>query len=87
MAVTAVGQPVSAIKVSATSGSFSSFTPVATSGYVITVSAGTDGGGVAATITGIAWATGVNDENDPDVAETLIADTGCPTAVTATRPS
>ena len=32
-------------------------------------------------------ATGVNDENDPDVAETLIADTGCPTAVTATRPS
>ena len=58
MAVTAVGQPVSAIKVSATSGSFSSFTPVATSGYVITVSAGTDGGGVAATITGIAWATG-----------------------------
>lgn len=58
MTVTAVGQPVAAIKSATASASFTSFTPNAGSSYVIGVSVGTDGSGTAASITGIAWATG-----------------------------
>jgi len=59
MAVTSLGQPVAAISPSASSGSFSSFTPNAGSSYYIQVAAASNGSGSpAATITGIAFASG-----------------------------
>lgn len=50
---------VTNVHVNASSGSFTSFSPVAGKAYLIGVSASTDGSGSpAATITGVAWATG-----------------------------
>src|SRR5215471_5717711 len=59
MAVTSLGQPVAAISPSASSGSFSSFTPNATSSYYLQIAAASNGSGSpAATITGVAFASG-----------------------------
>jgi len=58
MAVSIVGQPVSAIKSATQSASFASFSPTSNA-YIVKVSANSNGSGSpAATITGIAWATG-----------------------------
>lgn len=59
MTVGNAGQPVAAIKAGAsTAGSFASFTPNSGSAYVVGAAVGTDGSGTAATVSGIAWATG-----------------------------
>jgi hypothetical protein len=58
MAVSIVGQPVSAIKTVASSASFASFSPTSNA-YIIKCAAKTNGSGSpAASITGIAWASG-----------------------------
>src|SRR5215471_17164912 len=46
------------LKVNAASGSLTSFTPTSGKGYLIAIAAGTDGSGTAASITGVAWASG-----------------------------
>ena len=58
MAITNVGQPVSALSLSSgTSGTFSAFSPNAGSTYVVVIAADTDNVGSSGTLT-VSWATG-----------------------------